>query len=243
MRKNIVAPARVETAEELLTRRVDLPIHSIHRTLVDAYGKRTWSPHGKPLMELVKTILSQNTSDHNRDLAFRRLLDLFPTWEELRDGDETEIVEAIRPGGLAQIKAPRIQSILRAITVERGDLNLEFLSSMEMEEALSWMEKFKGVGPKTAACVMLFALGKPALPVDTHVHRVSGRLGLLPPGASAHQAHRLLQAVVPSKIVYEFHVLLIEHGRKICKASSPRCSECVLDSLCQFPDKTSPKRD
>lgn len=238
-----MAPTRVETAEELLTRRVDSPIHSIHRVLLGAYGERTWKPHGKPLMELVKTILSQNTSDHNRDLAFKRLQDRFPTWETLRDGDENEIVEAIRPGGLAQIKAPRIQSILRAITIERGDLNLDFLSSMELEEAMSWLEKFKGVGPKTAACVMLFALGKPALPVDTHVHRVSGRLGLLPSGASSHQAHRLLQAAVPSKIVYEFHVLLIEHGRKTCKASRPRCSACVLDSLCQFPDKTSPVRD
>ncbi len=243
MRKSILVPPRVQAAEALLTQEVDSPIPSVHRALVDAYGERPWNPHGKPVRELVRTILSQNTSDHNRDLAFRRLQDRFPTWERLRDGDESEIVEAIRPGGLARIKAPRIQSILRAITAERGDLSLDFLSAMELEEAISWLEKFKGVGPKTAACVMLFALGKPAMPVDTHVQRVSSRLDLLPPGASSDQAHRLLQATVPAELVYEFHVLLIEHGRKTCKASRPRCFDCVLSSLCEFPDKTPPPED
>ncbi|MGC9399573.1 MAG: endonuclease III domain-containing protein [Anaerolineae bacterium] len=209
-------------------------ILEIHRRLQEAYGAPSWRPHAEPLPELVNTILSQNTNDHNRDIAYRRLRERFPTWESVRDAPIEEIVEAIRPAGLAPSKGPRIQNALRRITEERGELSLGFLREMPLEEARTWLLSLKGVGPKTAAIVLLFALGRPAFPVDTHVHRVSQRLALIPEGTSREQAHQLLERRVPPELYYPFHLELIQHGRALCKARRPRCEDCMLTDLCTY---------
>ncbi len=206
----------------------------VHELLLEEYGHHRWRPHRDPLSELVRTILSQNTSDVNSDRAFARLRERFLSWEQVRDGDPEAIVEAIELGGLARIKAPRIKAALQAITEERGELDLEFLREMELDKAKAWLESLVGVGPKTAACVLLFSLGRPVLPVDTHVHRVSRRLGLIEPGTSAERAHEILGGMLPDGAIYDFHVNMVSHGRQICDAQRPRCEVCVLAPQCDY---------
>jgi endonuclease-3 len=187
-----------------------------------------------PLDQLVSTILSQNTNDVNRDRAYRRLRERFPTWAQVRDAPEEEVVEAIRPGGLANQKAPRIQKALQRITAERGELSLDFLADMPLEQAHEWLMSLNGVGPKTTAIILLFSLGRPAFPVDTHVHRVSQRLGLIGERVTAEKAHELLEARLPSEWYYAFHLNLVRHGRQVCQARNPKCDACVLDDLCDY---------
>jgi len=193
-----------------------------------------WRPRFDPLSELISTILSQNTSDVNRDRAWERLKDRFPTWESVLAADPAELAEAIRPGGLADIKAPRIQEALRAIKRERGEFTLDFLADMDAHEAKRWLTSLNGVGPKTAAIVLLFSLGKPAFPVDTHVHRVSRRLGLIAPKTSREKAHDVLEELLPPEIYFTFHLNLIAHGREVCKSQQPRCTACVLREHCDY---------
>jgi len=157
----------------------------IHNRLIQSYGSPTWRDPLPPLDELISTILSQNTNDVNRDRAFHSLKERYPTWERVRDADEEDVVDAIRTAGLANQKGPRIQALLRAITEERGNLDLTFLRQMQPEQVHEWLTKFKGVGPKTAAIVLQFSLDMPAFPVDTHIYRLSHRLGLRPAKASA----------------------------------------------------------
>jgi len=209
----------------------------IHKALIQEYGQPQWNPRLEPLSELVFTILSQNTSDVNRDRAWKRLKDRFPTWEEVLTADVEEIADAIRPGGLAEIKALRIKEALWTIEKERGALDLSFLKNMGVDEARDWLISLKGVGPKTAAVVLLFSLGMAAFPVDTHVHRVSQRLGLIGPKASREQAHRLLEELLPPEIYYPFHLNMIAHGRQVCKAQNPRCEICVLQEHCDYFNK------
>ena len=185
-----------------------------------------------PLDELIATILSQNTSNANSDAAFARLKRRFPHWESVRTARTSSIAAAIRVAGLSRLKAPRIKAILEQLKLERGRLSLDFLCEMPDDEALAWLRKRKGVGPKTAACVLLFACSKPILPVNTQVHRVARRLGLIGPRTSAERAHELLAAIVPRKLVLDFHVLLIRHGRRICLPRKPRCTQCVLLDAC-----------
>jgi len=206
---------------------------TIHELLIEEYGQREWHPRD-PLSVLISAILSQNTSDVNRDQAWRRLKERFPTWESLLAADTVEIAEAIRPGGLANMKAPRILEILRAVKRERGELTLDFLAEMEVDEAKRWLTSLNGVGPKTAAIVLLFSLGKPAFPVDTHVHRVSRRLGLIGPKTSREKAHEILEALLPPEIYYTFHLNLIAHGRQVCKSQQPRCAACILREHCNY---------
>jgi len=206
----------------------------IHRRLLKAYGRPTWRLPLPPLDELVSTILSQNTNDLNRDRAFAALRARFPTWEEVRDGDPQAVIEAIRPAGLANQKGPRIQGVLRAITEERGALDLEFLRDLLPEEARQWLLRFKGVGPKTAAIVLQFSLNKPAFPVDTHIYRVTGRLGLRGPRGSAEAAHEILADLLPPETYYDAHLNLIRHGREVCAARRPACERCILQSLCDY---------
>lgn len=213
---------------------------AVHKALIQEYGQRQWNPRLDPLSELVFTILSQNTSDVNRDRVWKRLKDRFPTWEEVLTADVDEIAAAIRPGGLANIKAPRIKNILQTITERRGKLSLDFLADMEINEAKEWLGSLKGVGPKTAACVLLFSCGKPVLPVDTHVHRVSKRLGLIGPKASREQAHMILEESLPPETYYTFHLNMIAHGRQICKAQNPRCEICVLFQHCDYFNRGKP---
>ena len=206
----------------------------VHNRLLQTYGEPRWRPHMDPVSELVSTILSQNTNDVNRDVAFNRLRDRLPTWEAVRDADLEEVVEAIRPAGLANQKGPRIQSALRIITAERGELSLDFLSDLTPGEAKAWLTSIKGVGPKTAAIVLLFSLGQPAFPVDTHVHRVSRRVGLIGPKTSREKAHAELECLVESKDYYAFHINVIRHGREVCASRKPRCESCILRDLCDF---------
>jgi endonuclease III len=187
-----------------------------------------------PIDELILTILSQNTSDVNSRQSFRRLWSRFGSWQAVARASTAGIEEAIKPGGLGRVKAERIKVVMKRISHERGELSLDFLAHLPMEEAVAWLRRLPGVGPKTAACVLLFSLGKPALPVDTHVYRVASRLGMLPPKVSAEKAHDILGGLVPAKDVYRFHVLLIEHGRRLCKAQRPQCSRCPLMMGCPY---------
>jgi len=205
----------------------------IHERLLAEYGDPPWHPRD-PLATLVLTILSQNTNDVNRDRAFAQLRERFPTWESVRDAPLPALIEAIRPAGLAPTKGPRIQEALRRITAERGELSLDFLADLSLEEAREWLLGLSGVGPKTAAIVLLFALGRPAFPVDTHVHRVARRLGLIPERTSREKAHELLEVVVPPPIYYSFHLNLIAHGRAVCQARAPRCASCILRDECAY---------
>ena len=182
----------------------------------------------------MSTILSQNTNDLNRDRAFKALRAALPSWEAVRDAAPAAVVEAIRPAGLANQKGPRIQAVLQAITRERGRLDLRFLRRLPPDQALAWLMRFKGVGNKTASIVLLFSLGMPAFPVDTHIYRVSGRLGLRPPRASLQQAHDLLARTFPPQTYYSAHLNLIRHGREVCRARSPACPACVLRRLCPY---------
>jgi endonuclease-3 len=206
----------------------------VHQRLLDTYGEPTWRPHLDPVSELVSTILSQNTNDTNRDVAFNRLRAQFATWEQVRDGDVDQVIEAIRPAGLANQKGPRIQNALKLITQERGELELDFLAEWPVDEAKEWLSSIKGVGPKTAAIVLLFSLGRPAFPVDTHVHRVTQRLGLIGPKVSREKAHDELERLGPSDEYYAFHLNLIRHGRQVCTSRKPDCPACVLRDLCDY---------
>ncbi len=183
------------------------------------------------------TLLSQNTSDSNSGRAFIRLLNEFPDYESLLDADVKKIEKAIRPGGLAPTKAPRMQEMLREVWNRRAQagkasFDLTFLQDMPLDEARDWLRSLPGVGPKTAACVLLFALGMPALPVDTHVHRVAKRLGLVPEKSTAEQAFELLEPMLKPKQVYPFHLQLTKHGRRTCSARKPKCGECPLAVGC-----------
>jgi len=191
-----------------------------------AYGKPELNPHRAPVDELILTVLSQNTNDRNRDVAYGRLRERFGSWEEVRDAPAGEVEDAIRPGGLAPTKAVRIQQILRALD---GD-DLAWLETAPVEEGRDYLCSLPGVGRKTAACVLLFSYGLPDVPVDTHVFRVGTRLGLFRPGASFEEAHDEMLRFADE--AYELHVSLIRHGRRTCTARSPNCLECPLRSLC-----------
>ncbi|HEU4323016.1 MAG TPA: endonuclease III [Roseiflexaceae bacterium] len=207
---------------------------AVYARLEQVYGPRKARRTGDPLGELIATILSQNTSDINSGRAYAALRQRYPTWEEVLDAPTAELYDTIRSAGLGNIKAPRIQNTLRTILERRGELSLDFLDDLPLDQARAWLRSLEGIGPKTAACVLLFALGKPAMPVDTHVHRVAGRLGLIGPRVSAEQAHALLEGMLPPEAVYPFHVEMIQHGRQICQAQRPRCPICPLADLCDF---------
>ena len=207
-------------------------MEQILNLLIKEYGNRKWQPHQSPLEVLVQTILSQNTSDSNSHRAFASLLSSFSSWEEVANASISEISDSIKAGGLGTVKANYINQALKEIRKKQDNLDLDFLRHLALDEAREWLMQLPGVGIKTASCVLIFALGMPALPVDTHVLRVTKRLGLIDSKASAEQAHKLLESIVPTDSVYQFHVLVIEHGRKICRAQRPRCNQCVLQRLC-----------
>jgi endonuclease III len=209
-------------------------IAEIGQLLEAEYGRPAPRRKLRPLDELVLTILSQHTTDANSGRAFEKLKTTFPSWEDARDAEPVEIAEAIRCGGLAQVKAVRIKQLLERLSAELGELDLDFLCGMEMGKAREFLLGLDGVGPKTAACVLLFSCDLPAFPVDTHIHRVSKRLGLIPPRSSAEDAHQILEEAVPQEQVFPFHVELITHGRRVCKAPRPLCDRCVLAPLCDY---------
>jgi len=209
----------------------------IYHRLILFYGEPVWRTPLPPVDELVSTILSQNTNDANRDRAFNALRAKYPNWEAVRDAPPSNVVNAIRPAGLANQKGPRIQQVLREITAERGRLDLSFLKEMPLEEARAWLMKFKGVGPKTAAIVLCFSLGRPAFPVDTHIYRVMGRIGLRPEKMTVHDAHRHLEGIFPPETYYAAHLNIIRLGREICVARKPNCPACPLRKLCDIGRK------
>jgi endonuclease-3 len=206
----------------------------IHEQLVRAYGARPWKCWGRGVDVLVDTILSQNTNAANSEAGYRQLRRRFRSWNEVADAHVREVERHIRVSGLSNQKAPWIQQILRQIKQDRGKMDLQFLKDVDDQKAYDYLTKFKGVGPKTANCVLLFAFGKKLFPVDTHIHRIARRLKLISARATAEQAHDLLKPQIPPDDRYEMHVLLIEHGRKTCRAINPKCERCVLLKMCPY---------
>ena len=200
--------------------------------LDEAYGRAPQQASNAPVFELVLTLLSQHTSDRNSGEAMHRLIERFPAWDDIVAAPVREVEDAIRAGGLAPTKSKRLHALLAEVKSRCPDWDLSLLRAMPLEEAKLWLTSLSGVGPKTAACVLLFALERPALPVDTHVERVSKRLGLVPPKMPADRAHAALEATLQPDEVYAFHVDLIQHGRRTCHARGPRCEECPLESRC-----------
>jgi len=213
---------------------VNSQAQAVSQRLVQVFGKRPRRPRADAIAELVSTILSQNTNDALRDRAYTSLRQRFPTWEEVCEASEQEVADAIQIAGLSQHKAPAIQRALRRIQAERGGWSLDFLRDMPVEDAKRWLTSIKGVGPKTTAIVLLFALGVPAFPVDTHIHRVTRRLGLIPKETSREKAHELLEAIFPPEDYYTGHLNLIRLGREVCQARKPHCELCVLRDLCAY---------
>ena len=197
------------------------------------YGPAQWHVRYSPAEELVYTILSQHTSDLNSERAFNNLMSVFQSLDEVADAPVRAIEEAIHRGGLAKQKAPRIKNVLRQIRDEVGSFDLLFLAEMPLDEAKAWLKRLNGIGPKTAAIVLCFSLGMPAMPVDTHIFRVSKRLGLIGPKVNADKAHDILEPMVAPQDVFAFHMYLIQHGRQVCKAQRPLCSKCALAWGCQ----------
>lgn len=200
----------------------------------EEYGKPERPVIESPVKSVIRTILSQNTNDQNRDVASGRLFKKFETVEEILKADKKDIEEAVRPAGLGPTKAERIKKFLERLKDEEGRITLEQVESMSKDEAKRYMESFEGIGPKTSAVTLLFVFGKPVMPVDTHVHRVSIRLGIIPKGTTRKRAHDLLEEKVPEERMYSFHINLIKHGRKICKARKPLCSNCVVNGFCRY---------
>jgi len=203
----------------------------ILRRLVGAYG-RPKRRRGDGVDCLVGTILSQNTSGANSSAGFRRLKERFRTWDAAADARVSLIERCIRVSGLGRVKAPRIRRILREIRADRGGIDLQFLGKLNADDAFRYLLRFDGVGPKTALCVLLFALGMDVFPVDTHIYRITRRLGLLPDGTPENQAHEVLSPMIAAGNRFAMHVLLIAHGRAVCRARNPRCDECCLLPLC-----------
>ena len=224
----------METAQPAPIEALREKAQAVYLRLAEAFGLPGWDNPSPPLDELVNTILSQNTNDRNRDLAFLSLRQRFPTWEDVRDADPELVIDTIRPAGLANQKGPRIQAVLRQITEERGALDLDFLYQLAPEEAFAWLKRFKGVGPKTASIVLQFSLSKPAFPVDTHVYRVSGRIGLRPAKMSVEQAHVFLASLFTPDQYGPGHLNLIRLGREICHARKPDCPRCPVRDLCDY---------
>lgn len=204
----------------------------LHR-LQAKYGNRQRN-RLDPISELVLTIISQNTSDTNSRPAFETLQKAFPDWYQLAEANPQDIANAIHAGGLEHIKANRIKLALKEILKQHGQFDLNFLRNMPLDEAKAWLKQLPGVGPKTAACVLLFSLDMPALPVDTHVYRVARRLGLVSAKASAENAHDILESIVPANDILSFHLLLVQHGRRQCTARRPDCPPCPLLEGCPF---------
>ncbi len=209
-------------------------VSAVFKLLRRNFGRRRFIRQTDAVGELVKTILSQNTSDRNSFRAYNNLKKRFKNWDALRRSEVSAIKRDIKIAGLANIKAPRIREALEEIKRRRGSLSLEFLRGLDAEHGYGFLRSIKGVGPKTAAVVLLFSFGKAVMPVDTHIYRVSKRLGILDEHATHEKAQDYFSAVVPKGSIYEFHLNLISHGRKICMVRNPRCAVCNLKRLCRY---------
>ncbi|GHO45509.1 endonuclease III domain-containing protein [Ktedonospora formicarum] len=207
----------------------------VTQRLTELYGPADWSTKD-PMGMLVDIILSHRTKDAQTAAAYANLLKRFGSWEAVRDAPTSEVQEAIANVNWPEVKAPRLQTIMHQITEECGSLNLDFLRTLPLVDASAWLRRFDGIGPKTVACVLLFSCQKPILPVDVHVHRVSGRLGLIGRKVSAEAAHTLLQALLPdnARAIYDFHKGLLRHGQRVCVFERPHCNRCPLTDLCNY---------
>ena len=210
------------------TVKLRVSVEDVMGLLSGEYGPFEWAPRYDPALELVYTVLSQHTSDINSKRAFDSLMATFGSLEALAAADVADIENAIRSAGLFRVKAPLIKTLLNQIHAEIGSYDLSFLREMPLDQAKSWLRRLDGIGPKTAAIVLCFSLGLPAMPVDTHIYRVAKRLGLIGPKVTADRAHDILEPMVAPEDVFAFHLYLINHGRRVCKAMRPRCGDCVL---------------
>ena len=208
----------------------------IYALLLERYGERPLKPRREPLHELISTILSQRTTNRNEALAYERMRERFGSWEAIRDAPVDELAEAIAPSNYAEAKAPHIKATLKRIIDERGDANIDFVANIPLDEAMAWLMSLPGVGIKTASLVMLFCFGKPVLPVDTHVHRVSQRTGLIGGKVGTEAAHRVLLDLLPKDpyFLFNFHVALLKHGQQLCVWGVPKCEPCPLKHLCDW---------
>jgi len=209
-------------------------LHAVFTLLAEHYGRPAWRHGGDAVAQLVSTILSQNTSDINTERAFRSLRAAFPSWQDVIDAPTSAVIAAIRSGGLANQKAPRIQQALRQIQQQNGSFDLSHLATMPVHEARAWLMRLPGVGAKTASIVLLFSMQRPAFAVDTHVHRLSRRLGLAPGNATPERVMHIIEEAAPADWLYPLHINLIRHGRVVCKARRPRCTTCFLQDHCLF---------
>jgi len=212
-------------------------IKTIIKLLIQAYGRIEEFAKDDPVDVLIRTVLSQNTTDKNSLKAFAGLKSRFSSWDEVLAAGVKRIAGVIKHAGLANIKAKRIKEILSEIKRREDRIALAFLNIYTVKDASQYLESLKGVGPKTAACVLLFSFGKPVMPVDTHIFRVAKRLGLISADTDIKEAHKILTEIVPKHLIYEFHLCIIEHGRRTCKAQTPRCGVCVVYGLCKFGKK------
>ena len=212
----------------------------VYTRLMEHWGPPDWNTL-PAIDELVNTIISQNTNDRNRDIAFAKLKETYPSWDEVRDAPTENVIACIRNAGLANQKAPRIQKVLRAISAEAPDYDLSFLKEKTPEEARNWLTSFEGVGLKTASIVMVFSLGMPAFPVDTHIYRITGRLGLRPQKMDVNQTHLLMLELFDPEVYGTAHVNLILLGRRLCDARKPKCGECFLSDICDWYGEKSEK--
>ena len=224
---------RSETKPAKPARRRKVRAQDVMDYLGAEYGPAQWHVRYSPVEELVYTILSQHTSDLNSERAFKSLMRTFGSVDAVANALVEDIEEAIRRGGLAKQKAPRIKNVLNQIRDELGSFDLTFLAEMPLDEAKTWLKRLNGIGPKTAAIILCFSLGMPAMPVDTHIFRVSKRLGLIGPKINADKAHDILEPMVRPEEVFAFHMFLIQHGRQVCKAQRPLCGECALAWGCR----------
>jgi len=206
----------------------------IAAALNEEYGYPTWRQHYPPVDEMMLTFLSQNTSDTNSLRAFEQIKARYAEWEAVRDAQPGELIDTIRSAGLANQKGPRMQAALRYLTETQGRITLDHLQDMPVTDAKRWLTSINGIGPKTAAIILLFSMNKPAYPVDTHVHRVTRRLGLVGDKTTAEQAHVIMEQIVPEKDYYASHLQIIQHGREVCHARNPRCGVCVLQKECDY---------
>jgi len=208
----------------------------VYRRLLKTYGEHPLKPRRKPMHELISTMLSHRTTQQNEAQAYENMWERFGSWEAIRDAPVDELAAAIEPANYPESKAPRIKEALTMIIQERGEPSIDFLADMPTQEALNWLMSLPGVGIKTASLVLLFCFGHPILPVDTHVHRVSIRLGLIGPRTSANKAHELLLALLPKDphVLFNFHIDMLRHGQQICVWSVPRCERCPLTNICDW---------
>jgi endonuclease-3 len=209
---------------------------TVYERLVALYGAQPLVPRREPMHELISTILSHRTTQENEDVAYRNMWKRFGSWEAIRDAPVDELTEALSPANYPEVKAPYIKGALERIFAERGEASLEFLRDMPVEQALDWLMSLPGVGIKTASLVLLFCFGKPVMPVDTHVHRVSQRVGLIGPKVTPNAAHALLLGLLPPDpyVLFNFHIANLKHGQRICLWGTPHCGHCPLTDICNW---------